>query len=326
PLQDYISGSLDVLYYGPISIGTPSQALTVDIDTGSADLWVPSGCGNCHGRQFSSTSSSTYRLTNQDFSISYGTGQVSGKLARDVVSIAGFTVSDQAFGSVSTESSDFDNQPNDGLIGMAFGTIARSGQSTFFENLIKERKLAQPLFSVHLSRHQERGSSVCFGCVDSSRAAGPVTWLPVISKTYWAISMDNLWANGAETPAKLTAAIDTGTTLIYVPFAIAAAFYGLIPGSKRASQYGPGFWTVPCNSIKQIELSFSGRRFSIHPNDFILGRVSANSQDCVGGILAASTNLPSNLAIIGDEFLKSWYSTYDYGKGARVGFWPDVNN
>ena|SRR6266851_3565193 len=35
-------------------------------------------------------------------------------------------------------------------------------------------------------------------------------------------------------------AIDTGTSLIYVPPALASAFYGLIPGSKRASQYGSG--------------------------------------------------------------------------------------
>ena len=91
--------------------------------------------------------------------------------------------------------------------------------------------------------------------------------------------MDGLWADGMEAPTKLTAvssrseccfvlrarrdprirtkfdnplmplsfsvsgsaqAIDTGTSLIYVPPTIASAFYGLIPGSKRASQYGSG--------------------------------------------------------------------------------------
>ena len=56
---------------------------------------------------------------------------------------------------------EFIKQPNDGLIGMAFGTIAQSRQLTFFENLIKEHNIAAPLFSVHLSRHEERGSSVC---------------------------------------------------------------------------------------------------------------------------------------------------------------------
>ncbi|KAH9036753.1 acid protease [Lactarius deliciosus] len=326
PLQDYVAGALDLLYYGSISLGTPPQVLTVDVDTGSADLWVPSACQACHGHQFSPTHSSTFHPTNEGFSITYGTGNVSGRLVTDVVSIAGLSVADQAFGAVSARSDDMDKQPNDGLIGMAFGTIAQSRRATFFESLIAQRKLAAPLFSVHLSRHEESGSSVCFGCVDSSRTTGPVTWLPVVSRSYWTVSMDGLWANGARAPAKLTAAIDTGTSLIYVPSALAAAFYALIPGSKRANQYGPGFWSVPCYSANQIELSFDGNRFAIHPNDFYLGRVSAGSTACVAGVLSIDNGLPPNLAIIGDVFLKSWYSTYDYRNGGRIGFWPDGNN
>jgi hypothetical protein len=89
--------------------------------------------------------------------------------------------------------------------------------------------------------------------------------------------MDGLWANGSKAPGKLIAvrpscrsahhsscppmcpnrarltpfsfrpsqAIDTGTSLIYVPPALASAFYGLIPGSKHASQYGPGPLSLP---------------------------------------------------------------------------------
>lgn len=71
PLQDEVSGALDVLYYGPIYVGTPSQAFTVDFDTGSADLWLPANCHNCRGRQFEAGRSSTYRSTSQDVSITY---------------------------------------------------------------------------------------------------------------------------------------------------------------------------------------------------------------------------------------------------------------
>lgn len=62
---------------------------------------------------------------------------------------------------------------------------------------------------------------------------------------------------------------------------------------------------MPCFSVGNIELSFGGHRFVIHPADFYLGRVSAGSTDCVAGILSMGDGLPPNLAIIGDEFLKS---------------------
>jgi Eukaryotic aspartyl protease len=71
PLQDEVSGALDVLYYGPLYVGTPSQAFTVDFDTGSSDIWLPANCHSCHGRQFEAGRSSTYRPTNQDVSITY---------------------------------------------------------------------------------------------------------------------------------------------------------------------------------------------------------------------------------------------------------------
>jgi hypothetical protein len=69
---------------------------------------------------------------------------------------------------------------------------------------------------------------------------------------------------------------------------------------------------VPCFSIKQIEISFNELRFAINPRDFYLGRVSASSTDCVAGILSIGNGLPSNLAIIGDEFLKSCKCLIDF--------------
>jgi Eukaryotic aspartyl protease len=71
PLQDAMSGSLDLLYYGLVSIGTPAQKLTVDVDTGSADLWVPANCETCTNNQFKPSQSSTYRGSKTKFSITY---------------------------------------------------------------------------------------------------------------------------------------------------------------------------------------------------------------------------------------------------------------
>lgn len=103
---------------------------------------------------------------NRDFLVPHtriiiqGSGDVYGTLATDVVSIGGLTVSDQAFGAVTHASDDFNGFPNDGLLGLAFGSIAQSKQPTFFERLIVEKKIAAPMFSVHLARNQASGSEV----------------------------------------------------------------------------------------------------------------------------------------------------------------------
>ncbi|KIM79007.1 hypothetical protein PILCRDRAFT_10666 [Piloderma croceum F 1598] len=173
PLKDKMSGTLDILYHGPIEIGTPLQMLTVNIDTGSADIWVPVNCPNCDNCVFNVESSSTYMDSGAKFKITYAcitylltnisndtylltqaVGQVSSTIATDIVSIGNLTVSAQSFGAVLCKSDDFNDAPNDGLIGLPFGTIAQSKKPTFFENLIEAKKVAMPLFNVHLIRNQ----------------------------------------------------------------------------------------------------------------------------------------------------------------------------
>ena len=90
-----------------------------------------------------------------------GKGQVSGILSTDTVAIGSLSVESQFFGAINRESEDFNYEPNDGLIGLAFGTIAQSKKPTFFENLIEAKKVTSPMFSIHLTRNQVVGSEVC---------------------------------------------------------------------------------------------------------------------------------------------------------------------
>ncbi|KAJ7680261.1 aspartic peptidase domain-containing protein [Mycena polygramma] len=325
PMKDYIVGNLDLMYSGQMSVGTPPQIFSIDIDTGSADLWMPVRCPECANRQFEDTKSSTFKNSGEDFSVVYGSGEVYGTLMQETVSIGGLAVRNQYFGGVSQVSEDFNELPNDGLLGLAFGTIAQSGKPTFFETLIADNRLPAPMFSVHLSRNHENGSEVCFGGIDYSKTLGLVDWVAVSKQTYWSVLMDAVSVNQQKLPTQINGIIDTGTTLIYVPDSMCAEIYAMIPGSKRAPQFGSEFYTYPCSTIPDIAFSFGGSSFSISPRDFNLGLSAEDSSDCVGGILALQ-DFPSNIAIIGDEFLKSWYTTFDYSNGGRVGFSPSINN
>ncbi|KZV88519.1 acid protease [Exidia glandulosa HHB12029] len=323
----------DSFYYGPVNIGSPGQVLNVDVDTGSADLWVQSNCpkSKCTSPQFNQTKSKTFKNTKQSFNIQYGSGSASGQLAQDTVTVASLTAKNQYFGVVNDPSEDFEGTPSSGLLGLAFSSIASSGKPTFFETVLAQypTNSISPLFSVFLTRRQSSGSQVCFGCYDTSkvRKGSGITWLPVTSKTYWTVAMTGAVVNGRTIPATNTifAAIDTGTTLIYVPAPLAKSIYARIPGAQALSN---GYYRVPCSNLSNsltVSLMLNGSPFSIDMRDFNLGRVSASSSYCVAGILALGDNFPSNLAIVGDEFLKSWYSTYDYSNGARVGLSRSIN-
>ena len=71
PLTGHFDRNLDLLYYGEIRVGTPAQSLTVQVDTGSADLWVPANCHKCTGKQFNPEQSRTYHSTEETFEEHY---------------------------------------------------------------------------------------------------------------------------------------------------------------------------------------------------------------------------------------------------------------
>jgi hypothetical protein len=159
-----------------------------------ANSQLPVNCGNCQSKQFKSTQSPTYRTTGEKFAVEYGSGSVSGVLAQENVKIAGTSVNGQYFGAVNQESEDFFGNPNSGVLGMAFGSIATSNKPTYFENLINNKAVNNPLFGFHMTRKQVDGSQLCLGCQDSSKYTGAINWIPVISQTYWSVSMTGLSA------------------------------------------------------------------------------------------------------------------------------------
>ncbi|KAG8860927.1 Type I transmembrane sorting receptor [Tulasnella sp. 330] len=324
---------IDELYYGPLTIGTPAQASTVDFDTGSSDLWLPtSACSGCFGNTYNTASSSTYKGSSTPFSITYEDGsEADGTVATDTVTIVGITVPNQGFGAVTSESGGFGSGPNAGLLGLGFPANAETGATPWFINAANEGLLTSNIFSFYMARNGASGSELCIGCTDSAKFSGSITYYPLSTAAtsgtqyYWNIVSAGFTYNSGTSSGAFSAVIDSGTTLIYIPTTYAKALYAMIPGAKSAaSTVGAGFYSFPCSSastLAPIQLKLGSAYYAVNMADFNLGQVSSGSSSCVGGIIGEDIggSGANQLAIIGDEWIKSWYSVFDYAN-LRVGF------
>ncbi|KAG8952195.1 Type I transmembrane sorting receptor [Tulasnella sp. 424] len=291
----------DVAYAGALTVGTPAQQLTADFDTGSADLLIPT-------------------FTNQ-----YGDGsQESGTVASDNVAVGGLTVEYQAFAAITQESGDYGaNGTFTVLMGMAFPADSKANATPFVFNLVSLHSLTSNLFSFYLARGNNTGSELCIGCTDSSKYTGDVAYYPLEAsatngtQTHWSIAADGITVNGQNATQGLSCIMDTGTTAIWVPLAHAQALYASIPGATPAPGQPNGYYAFPCNqTIPEVAFVLGGKPFAIDARDFNAGPVTEGSDLCMGAIFGSAQAV--NFAIVGDVFLKNWYSIYDAG-GKRVG-------
>ncbi|KAF8811028.1 acid protease [Phlegmacium glaucopus] len=108
-LEQVATGVSDVAYTLPVKVGATNQEFSLQIDTGSSDLWIAStscytsSCSQSKGHLYDSSEAIA---TGVNFSIPYLSGSAAGPIVWDSVSIGGYTVDHQALGM--TLASDFD--------------------------------------------------------------------------------------------------------------------------------------------------------------------------------------------------------------------------
>ncbi|XP_065260141.1 pepsin A-2/A-3-like [Emys orbicularis] len=317
PLTNY----MDIEYFGTISIGTPAQDFSVLFDTGSSNLWVPSvycsspACTN-HNR-FNPKDSSTYEATSENVSIQYGTGSMTGILGYDTVQVGGIVDTNQIFGLSETEPGSFlYYSPFDGILGLAFPSIASSGATPVFDNMMNEGLVSQDLFSVYLSSDDQSGSFVMFGGIDSSYYSGNLNWIPLSAETYWQITMDSITMNGETIACSggCQAIIDTGTSLLAGPstgISNIESYIGASDGTVRIS-------CSAMSSLPNIVFTINGIEFPVPPSAYIID----NSGSCSPGFEDIDVPTSSGeLWILGDIFIRQYYVVFDRSNN-QVGLAP----
>ncbi|KAI1757655.1 aspartic peptidase domain-containing protein [Xylaria castorea] len=313
-----ISNFMNAQYFSEISIGTPAQDFKVILDTGSSNLWVPSqSCGSIacflHSK-YDSSSSSSYKQNGTDFEIRYGSGSLSGFVSQDDVTIGDLKIKGQDFAEATSEPGlAFAFGRFDGILGMGFDRLSVNGIVPPFYQLINQKLIDEPVFAFYLnSESGSDDSEVVFGGVDKDHYTGKITEIPLRRKAYWEVDLDSISFGDETAELDNTGVIlDTGTSLIALPTDLAE----LLNKEMGAKKGFNGQYSVDCaarDSLPDVSFKLSGYDFSITPYDYIL-EVSGS---CISTFMGMDFPAPVGpLAILGDAFLRKWYSIYDLGKG-----------
>lgn len=304
--------------FSEISIGTPAQEFKVILDTGSSNLWVPSqSCGSiaCYlHSKYDSSASSSYKKNGSDFEIRYGSGSMKGFVSQDTLNIGDLKIKNQDFAEATSEPGlAFAFGRFDGILGMGFDRLSVNGIVPPFYQMVNQGLIDEPVFAFYLSSENgDESSEVIFGGVDKDHYTGKITEIPLRRKAYWEVDLDSISFGDETAELENTGVIlDTGTSLIALPTDLAELLNKEI-GAKKGFN---GQYTVDCSvrdSLPDISFKLSGYDFAISPFDYIL-EVQGS---CISTFMGMDFPAPVGpLAILGDAFLRRWYSIYDLGKG-----------
>lgn len=168
----------------------PAQSLSLEVDTGSSDIWVNSRtskycqAGNCLVGGAYDPNSTTKVVLSNDFYCSYGEGDmitvVTGQIVKDSMYFSHRLVPNIQFGLA------FDSDTDPGIFGVGYpanlappldGT-EREGYLTFAQTLINDRIININAFSMWLDT--DDSGTILFGGVDTTRYHDKLTTVPVV--------------------------------------------------------------------------------------------------------------------------------------------------
>jgi len=312
-----VDNFMNAQYFSEIQLGTPPQTFKVVLDTGSSNLWVPSQqCGSiaCYlHTKYDSSQSSSYKANGSEFEIQYGSGSMTGFVSRDTFKIGDLVVEGQDFAEATTEPGlAFAFGRFDGIMGLGFDTLSVNGIVPPHYNLVQQGLLDEPVFSFYLTGSDGQ-SEALFGGVDKSKYTGEMTNLPLKRKAYWEVNLDSLSLGDSTAEFEDTGAIlDTGTSLIVLPTELSEMINTAI-GAKKSWN---GAYTIDCaarDSLPDLTFTMQGSDFKITAYDYTL----ETGGNCMSAIQGMDIPAPAGpLAILGDAFLRKWYSVYDLEEGS----------
>ena len=197
-------------------------------------MWLPSEkcltCGN--HKSFDSEESSTYSSIESSssgsgsasFKISYGSGDIAGNVATDIITLSTLTLPNIIFGEVTSEDSAISSFDMDGIVGLAFDGLAVITRTGILDNIQMNYANLTKSFSLYLSSDPDdhtKPSKIMFGYYDLSIVSNKAVFFytPIVryadELTYWTVSMNGFAVGTSDAFTSTDAVVVVFSTCTY---------------------------------------------------------------------------------------------------------------
>jgi len=280
------------------------------------------------GTKFDGSKSSTYKKLGGSWNIQYGSGGASGFKGQDTVMFYGTTYSyaGQVFGLATDLQSPMDQQPIDGICGMAFPSISAIGTNPPWLNMISAPGYTgkNTTFTVWLeelagSPQGQKGGTFTFGQPDTTNCAAQGTWVPLSHELWYEFNIDGVGVAG-QFSGSASAISDTGTSFLIGP---TDAIQNIANGIGAQFDDSMGLYKINCDPSKTtatIDVKINGKVFPIRSKNYIVS--FDNDANCYVAMQGADIGDPA--WILGDTFIREWCNAYDL-VGKQVGLFKALN-
>ncbi|KAI1348674.1 aspartic peptidase domain-containing protein [Xylaria sp. FL0043] len=318
----------DVAYYAKLSIGTPSQPVYVQLDTGSFELWVNPNCTNLQGTSdvrfcsavghYDPSSSSSAVELSVTKTLRYGIGSANIQYVTDTVSLSGTDtrLEDVQFGVAIDTADEFS-----GILGIGYGENVTIRYKNMVDQLADQGATNTKAFSLALGSKSEQEGVIIFGGLDTSKFSGALQTQPIIQgpdrvPRYW-INMDSLSITPPTGKTKqypntsMAVFLDSGATLTLLPTSLANAIAADFGADATDAD---GFYPVDCqfnNQSGTLSFAFTGVTIRVPYREIVREIQTAFGIQCYLGISPSD-----DFALLGDTMLRSAYVVFDQTNNA----------
>lgn len=204
----------------------------------------------------------------------------------------------------------------DGILGMGWDEISVDGIPVVVKQLYANNVIDKPMFSFLLGSVSGQAGELLIGGVDPNAYTGTLSYLPVTLPGYWEVGLNGVTLGGKQVGTTAhSGVVDSGTSLMTGP---TEAVDVLVKELDAWDVFGKYVISCSATTGKALEFELQGESSTVklsveeYTIPMFLGQ-------CLLGVMPIDIPAPRGpLWILGDIFMRKYYTTFDYAN-KRVG-------